>query len=251
MSSLLAPGRVHLVISQGGNETMSLRTYQPGDETAQVGIYNEAAAELPKFKPATLDEVRRRCHAKDFDPGTRFYAIEGGRPVAYATFQANGRISFPWCRKDHEAQAEPLLERVLAAMRSRGLTRAFAAYRADWPTACDFFLARGFAQAREMINYVCDLIEMPTPAARPGTAFSPLTREDLPVLLDAAPDLFRVGLDELDQALLRNPYFPPESLFTLRDRGDARVVAVGLVVANPAYANPKLIDAHMPCFRLG
>jgi len=230
---------------------MSIRTYQPGDETAQVGIYNEAAADLPKFKLATLDEVRRRCHARDFDPGTRFYAIEGGRPVAYVTFQANGRVSFPWCRKGHEAQAEPLLEHVLGAMRSRRLTRAFAAYRADWPTVRDFFLAHGFAQAREMLNFVCDLIELPTPAARPGTAFSPLTREDLPVLLNAAPELLRVSLEELDQALLRNPYFPPESLFTFRDRNDSTVVAVGLVVANPAYSNPKLIDASMPCFRLG
>src|SRR5262245_59966211 len=163
MSSFLAPRRVHLVISQRGNETMSIRTYQPGDETAQVGIYNEAAADLPKFKPATLDEVRRRCLAKDFDPGTRFYAVEGKRPVAYATFQANGRVSFPWCRKGHETQAEPLLERVLGAMRSRRLTRAFAAYRADWPTVRDFFLAHDFAQAREMLNFVCDLIELPTP----------------------------------------------------------------------------------------
>src|SRR5438876_94602 len=36
---------------------MSIRTYQPGYEIAQVGIYNEATAELPKFKPATLEDV--------------------------------------------------------------------------------------------------------------------------------------------------------------------------------------------------
>jgi hypothetical protein len=230
---------------------MSIRTYQPGDEIAQVGIYNEAAAEQPKFKPATLDEVRRRCHAKDFDAGTRFYAVEGSRPVAYATFQANGRVSFPWCRKGHERLAEPLLENVLQAMRGRGLARAFAAYRADWPAVRDFFLAHGFVQAREMINFVVDIIEMPTPAARTGTSFTPLTREDLPVLLNAAPDVLRVSVDELDRQLLRNPYFPPESLFAVRSRGDGKVLAASLIVANPAYANPKLLDAMMPCFRLG
>lgn len=230
---------------------MSIRTYQPGDETVQVGIYNEAAADQPKFKPATLDEVRRRCHARDFDAGTRFYALEGGRPVAYATFQANGRVSFPWCRKGHEHWAEPLLEHVLEAMRGRRLTRAFAAYRADWPAVRDFFLAHGFVQAREMVNFVVDLIEMPTPAARPGTSFTPLTREDLPVLLNAAPNVFRVGVDELDRELLRNPYFPAESLFALRGRGDNRVLAAGLIVANTSYANPKMLDAMMPCFRLG
>jgi hypothetical protein len=230
---------------------MSIRTYQPGDETAQVGIYNEAAARLPKFKLATLDEVRRRCHARDFEAGTRFYAVEDGRPVAYATFQANGRVSFPWCRKGHERWTEPLLERVLEAMRERGLTRAFAAYRADWPTVQDFFLAQGFVKAREMLNFVVDLIEMPTPGARPGTPFKPLTRDDLPVLLNAAPDLLRVSLDELDRELLRNPYFPPESAFTLRSRSDGKVIAAAVIVANTAYANPKMLDAMMPCFRLG
>src|SRR5262249_52976955 len=231
--------------------TMSIRTYQPGDETAQVGIYNEAAAHLTKFKPATIDEVRRRCHARDFDAGTRFYAVEAGRPVAYSTFQANGRVSFPWCRKGHERWAEPLMQHVLDAMRGRGMTRAHAAYRADWPAVRDFFLAHGFSQAREMLNFVVDLVEMPTPGARPNTSFSPLTRDDLPALLAAAPGLFRVSVDELDRALLQSPYFPPESLFTLRGRGEAQLVAAALVVANPAYANPKLLDAMMPCFRLG
>ena len=38
---------------------MTIRTFIPSDEVAQVGIYNEAAAELPKFKPSTIDEARR------------------------------------------------------------------------------------------------------------------------------------------------------------------------------------------------
>jgi len=28
---------------------MTIRTYQPGDDVAQVSIYNEASADLPKF----------------------------------------------------------------------------------------------------------------------------------------------------------------------------------------------------------
>src|SRR5713101_7577577 len=71
-----------LIPSQGGS-LVSIRCYEPGDENAQVAIYNEAAGPLPKFKPATLDEVRRRCRAADFDPSTRFYAVEGDRPVGY------------------------------------------------------------------------------------------------------------------------------------------------------------------------
>src|SRR5581483_2809788 len=118
---------------------MSIRTYQAGDEVAQLSIYNEAAGDLPRFKPATLDEVRRRLTGPDFDPSARFYALANGRPAAYATFQANGRVSFPWCRRGHEALAEPLFLHMLAAMRQRGHKKAFAAYRGDWPVVKEFF----------------------------------------------------------------------------------------------------------------
>src|SRR5207302_2749084 len=116
----------------GGVSAMMTRNFQAGDETAQVAIYNEATAQLPKFKPATLDEVRRRCRAPEFDPQTRFFAIDNEQPVGYAGFHANGRISYPWCRKGFESLAAALLETVLQAMRARGMKKAFAAYRGDW-----------------------------------------------------------------------------------------------------------------------
>jgi hypothetical protein len=230
---------------------MTIRTYQPGDETAQVSIYNEAAAALPKFKPATLDEVRRRCRAADFDPGTRFYALEQGRPVAYITFQANGRVSLPWCRPGHERWAAPLFERLLEAMRGRGLTRAFAAYRGDWPAARDFFLAHGFSQDREMLNYVIDLIEMPTPAAKVSTIITPLTPGDLDALAEMGAGVLRVNRQGLEREFFRNPYYEPTSLFALRQRDGGKPTAIGVLVANPAYAAPNALDAMMPCFRLG
>src|SRR5207302_1892542 len=159
--------RLHATFAPGAKgEVMTIRTFQTGDEVAQVSIYNEAAAALPKFKAATIDEVRRRLRDRDFDPLTRFYALAAGKSVGYATFQNNGRVSFPWCRKGHEALAVPLLDQVLAAMRQRGMRRAFAAYRGDWPVQREFFLKHGFTQTREMINYVLDIVEMPTPAAR-------------------------------------------------------------------------------------
>src|SRR5437660_2159713 len=89
---------------------MKIRTFIPGDDAAQVGVFNEAAAALPKFKPATLDEVRRRCHAPDFDPATRFYAEENGLVVGYATFQTTGRVSYPWTRAGHEKVIQPLFD---------------------------------------------------------------------------------------------------------------------------------------------
>ena len=231
---------------------MKIRTFMPGDDAAQVGIYNEAAAALPKFKAATLDEIRRRRHAADFDPTTRFYAEVNGLVVGYATFQVNGRVSYPWTRQGHEATAVPLFEAVLQAMKARGMTSAFAAYRADWTKQHDFFVQLGFPIAREFVNYVMDLAELPTPAARPSNAFSPLVPEDLPAILKMAPNLLRVQTaEQLEQHLFDSPYFSAKDAFVLRSKSDGAALAVGLVVANPGYANPKQIDAAMPCFRLG
>lgn len=231
---------------------MTIRTFQAGDEVAQVSIYNEAAGELPKFKPATIDEVRRRLRDRDFDPQTRFYAIANGKPVGYTTFNNSGRVSFPWCRKGHEAFAVPLLERVLGAMKQRGMSGAFAAYRADWQAQLAFLQSQGFAPKREMINYVLDLVEMPTPAARATNSFTPLTPDDLPALLEMGKGVLRChDKASLHKALFASAYFTADSLFCLRSRSDNKPVAVGILVVNQNYANPHQLDAFMPCFRLG
>jgi len=196
---------------------MTIRTFTTGDDATQVSIYNEAAADLPKFKPVTLDELRRRLRGPDFDPTTRFFAVEGGRPVGYAAFHRNGRVSFPWCRKGREEWADPLLEAVLQAMRARGLSTAFAAYRVDWPVQRDFFLAQGFTLAREMINFVMELVDMPTPSARPTVVIEPMTAADAPAVLSMAPKAFGVhDAADLERHLLHNPYFPPGSAQVLR-----------------------------------
>ena len=231
---------------------MLIRTFAPGDDVAQVGIYNEAAADLPKFKAATLDEIRRRNRPPEFDPTTRFVAVEGNRPVGYAGFHPSGRISFPWTRRGFEAAAEPLFDRVLSAVKERGLTKVFAAYRGDWTPQRDFFLARGFEARREVVNYVMDLAEMPTPAARASNSLGPLTPEDLPAVLALAPHLLRSrNANELGQHLLQNPYFPASSVFAFRPKAGDPPLAVGIMVDNAAYANPKQVDSAMPCFRAG
>jgi hypothetical protein len=231
---------------------VTTRTFRPGDDAAQVGIYNEAAGELPKFKPATLDEVRRRVRGADFDPGTRFFADEGGPALGYCTFQPNGRVSFPWCRKGHERHAEPLFEAVLDEMRRRGMKSAFAAYRADWPAVRDFFLAHGFRQAREMVNFVLDLTDMPTPGARAGNAVEPLRPEDVPEVFALGQGVTRCATPEaLAAHLLDNPFFEPDRVFVLRGRSGGPPVAASVLVTNDAYGDPTAVDANMPCFRLG
>jgi hypothetical protein len=93
---------------------------------------------------------------------------------------------------------------------------------------------------------------MPTPSARPGTTTGPLRREDLPAVLALAPGVLRTRTAaELEAHLFRNPYFPADASFAFRSRADGAPLAVGLLVVNPAYAEPTQTDAAMPCFRLG
>ena len=231
---------------------MNIRNYLIGDDAIQADIYNETAAELPKFKPATAAEVSRRSQTPDFDPNSRFYAVVGGQVVGYASFHPNGRLSYPWCRKGHEGVAEPLFQIVLQTMKERKLRTAFAAYRADWLPQKEFFLAHGFRLAREMINFVVDQVELPTRTGKVSNPLSPLLREDVPAIFQLAPKAFRLSsAAELEQHLFVNPHFPPASVYVLRSRANDVPLAAGLLIENAHYANPKQIDPAMPCFRLG
>jgi hypothetical protein len=231
---------------------MTIRSYRPGDEDAHAAIYNEAAAGMPKFKPASVHDVRRRCQARDFDPATRLYAEVNGQIVGYTTFQPNGRVGFPWCKKGHENQAEPLFAALEAAVKKRGLKRVFAAYRGDWPAVLEFFTGHGFRQSREMINFVLDLVDMPTPAARPELPSSELRHGDIPHVLELGRGVMNCSTAaDLERELFHNPYFGPDSLFVLRHSADGAPLALGSLIKNVSYADPKVIDSGMPCFRLG
>src|SRR5262249_54474152 len=152
-----------------GGPALTIRTFQPGDEAAQAAIYNEAAADLPKFKPATAQEVQRRTRARDLDPAMPFFALDGDRPDGDALLNPNSRVSCRWCLKGQEAHAGPLFRQVLDAMRQRGHRRAFAAYRADWQPVTDFLGANGFTVAHEMVNFVTEILDLPTVPARPSS----------------------------------------------------------------------------------
>ena len=231
---------------------MTIRPYQNGDESGQVAIYNAAAAALPKFKPATLHEVQRRIRTRDFDPATRFYAVANGKVVGYCTIQPNGRVSYPWCLPGHEAHADPLLQAALAGLAQRGVKRSFTAYRGDWPTINRFFLDRGFLQAREMVSFVMNFLDMPTPSVRPTNAISPLRPADVPAVLALGAGVLQItNSAALEQYLFANPYFPATALFALRGAAGGEPLAVGIFITEATYADPRVIDANMPCFRLG
>lgn len=230
---------------------MRIRQFQPGDESAQLAIYNTAAAGLAKFKPASLFEIQRRTKARDFDSASRCYVEANGQVVAYATFQGNGRVGYPWCLPGHESMAEPLFDHIIKTMRARGIRKAFAAYRQDWPAVNGFFVNHGFKHVRDMVSYIMAFENMPTPSVRLAGGISPLTADDIPKVLALAPTVFHnQSVESLTQALLHNPYLPADSYFVLRNREGA-AAAVGLFVINSTYADPRQIDAGMPCFRLG
>lgn len=230
---------------------MTIRPFQPGDETAQAAIFNAAAAGLPGFKPATPEDVRRRVQLPGFDPTTRFYIEEEGRIVAYAAYNANGRISYPWCLPGFEFHAEPLMLAVLDGVRAHGNRRAFAAYPEGWTAQAEFFAKHGFALAREMVNFVLGLKELPTLTPRPGNTITELRRDDVPDLFALAPGLWRVSTAvELNECLFDNPQLSADTYFAMR-RPDGSIAAAGTMIENAAYSSAEAADPLQPCFRLG
>lgn len=231
---------------------MTIRTFRPGDEDAQAAIFNAACGSLPGFKPAQADDVRKRTRARGFDPATRLYAQDSGKVVGYCAFHANGRVGMPWCLPGNEAHAEPLFAAAIAGLQERGVRRAYAAYHKDWSPPAQFFSAHDMPKVRDMVNFYQELTDMPTMASRPGSAITPFEPGDLPALHDMGADLWHGKTQkELWRDLLENPYFPPESLFVVRGRTDRTPLAVGILIENPAFADPKQLDASQPCFRLG
>lgn len=230
---------------------MNIRTFQPGDEATQAALFNVAAHTLPGFKPATADEVRKRTRGRGFDPATRFYAVEAGQTVGYCALEPEqGRISHPWCKKGFESVAEPLFDAAVQAARDRGLTKLFTAYRRDWEPVLGFFTARGFAVAREMINYWADPVDLPTLVNRSKLPINRLKPADIPALAAMGKGIIRLPEDKLESYFFANPYFPAEAVLVLRAADDTPK-AVGIGLESGTYAHVKKVDPLAPCFRLG
>lgn len=230
---------------------MPIRHYLPGDEEVQARIFNLAAGPLPKFKAANVDEIRRRYQTSDPDPTSKFYAVEGSDVVGYAVLNPNGRISYPWCLPEATSQREPLLESVLAELKRRSIREAWVAYRADWLPVLQFFKEHGFAEKRQMINYVAELDRLPQTPIPDGWHVEPLTADALPGLVALGAGILP---DDEPEPLRRffwdNPFFGPDSLLALKDP-KGRMVAAALLIGNGGFADPTKLDSNMPCFRLG
>jgi hypothetical protein len=231
---------------------VNIRTFQPGDEATQAGLYNVAAFPLPGFKPATAEEVRRRTRGRGFDPTARFYAEEGGQVVGYCVLEPEqGRISHPWCKKGFESAGPELFAAALKSARDRGLTRVFAAYRRDWEPVVRFLADHGLAHARDVVNFWADPVDLPTLVNRSRLPIDRLRRSDIPFLAEMGKGLIRLPADRLESYYFSNPYFPAEAFLVLRDRNTERPVAIGVGLESGTYAEVKKIDPLAPCFRLG
>jgi GNAT superfamily N-acetyltransferase len=235
-----------------GDPGMRIRPYQPGDEAAQVAIYNTAAAALPAFKPATVDEVERRYRNDAPDPLARYFAVVDGAVVGYAAFNPNGRISYPWCLPGAGDCRGPLLAAVMDAMRGRGLPEAWLAYRADWEPPLSFFQSEGFERRHDLVNYVAPVDRLTHAPVPDDRLIRPLERDDLRQFIELGRGIFTLDPATLDRFFWQNPFFPASSLFALAPTSNpSTVLGVGLLVDNAAYADPTKVDAAMPCFRLG
>ena len=233
---------------------MKIRSYQPGDELAQARIYNIAAGSLPGFKPAKPEEITRRLHAGDADPQSMFYATENSEVVGYAVFGPSGRVSFPWVLPGAETAQGPLLETVVAEMSRRGLTDAWATYRADWSPVLDFLRQHNFTQIRSMINFVAETSRLPALDRLPPTRLlSKLERSALPDLAALMPASFgMLDVPALGQFFWENPFYSfPDHLLALKDAESGEVRGISLMVLDDRFADPTKIDSSMPCFRLG
>jgi len=227
-----------------------VRTFQPGDEDAQVAIYNRVAASWPGFKPAKPEEIRRRTVARRFRADLRFIAEVDGQIVGYCNGSPDGRVSYPWCLPGHESYQSMLMDCVIMALQSESIPVAYAAYHQEWTQVRDFLTAHQFVETRQMVNYVLSLMETPTLTGLVSRAIRPIEPGDINGVHALGPDVWRCGVQQLESHLFRNAYFPPESIFVMQSRSSNEVIAVALVINEPSYADPTKIDPSMPCFRL-
>jgi hypothetical protein len=230
---------------------VNIRTFKPGDEVVQATLFNVTAYSLPGFKPATAEDVKKRTRGRGFDATSRFYAEEGGQVVGYCTLEPEqGRVSYPWCKKGFESAAGPLFDAALQSAKDRGLTKVFAAYRRDWQPVLQFLADKGFAVARDVINYWADPVDLPTMVNRSKLPINRLRRADIPALAAMGKGLIRLPEDRLENYYFANPYFPAEAFLVLRSPDEAPM-AVGIGLESSTYSDVKKVDPLAPCFRLG
>jgi hypothetical protein len=227
----------------------------PGDELSQVEIYNAVAQSFPGYKSATRDEVVRRYSSTQFDPTTKLYAQDAGRIIAYVTFWSTGRISTPWSANDDADIRSQLMDAALESMRQRGLTRVWAAYRADWTKVHIWLTELGFRSSHDVVNFIAPREYLPDETLPDKMRLEVMTRSDTIQVYELNPKAF--GVESAEELALAwwdgsdSPYYKDDSRIVLRDLETGDILASGIVILNSDFADPSQVDAAMPCSRLG
>lgn len=229
---------------------MKLREYQPGDEEAQVSIFNELAKDWPGFRPLNADDIRRTIRKRGFSPSSRLSVEVDGVIVAYITTREDGRVTAPWCRPGHEAAAAVLVRAALEQLRRTNLSRAYFVTRRDWPQTMTLMESLGFVKVRDMLNYTMALTDTPTLTIRSRSEFASLTPQDIPTVRAMAPTLFTVDDETLRKHLLDNPQLSREAVYAVRSRSTGVLRGVALIVTDPNLTQAK-VDANSPVFHFG
>jgi hypothetical protein len=228
---------------------MIIRTCQPGDIDHEAAVYNAAAVRLPGFRPVSADDIRRGANGR-FGPGTRFYAEDAGKVVAYTTFEPTGRVHYPWCLPGYERMAHMLLVAVLRDLAGRQVTRASVTCRPDWPDQVEFFEDFGFEKVRDVVTFAQSIGDLPTMFQRPGLNVTLVQPDDVPAIEAMVPGLLRIKGKPLADYLLQNPSFPADAVYVLRKK-DGTPQGVGILIDNEACPGVEAIDATAPNYWFG
>ena len=228
---------------------MIIRTCQPGDADHEAAVYNAAASRLPGFRPVSADDVRRGIHGR-FEPGTRYFAEDGGKVVGYVTFEATGRVHHPFCLPGYEKLAHMLFVSALRDLAGRQVPRACAACRADWADQVEFFEDHGFEKVRDVLTYSQSIGDLPTMFQRPGLNVTLVKPEDVPAIEALGAGLVRLRGKPLADHLLNNPSFPADAVYVLRKK-DGSPHGVGVLIDNEAYAGVESLDPRAPAYWFG
>jgi hypothetical protein len=232
-----------------GGAGMIIRTCQPGDADHEAAVYNAAAARLPGFRPVSADDVRRGANGR-FEPGTRYYAEDGGKVVGYATFEPTGRVHYPWCLPGHERLAHMLFVTVLRDLAGRQVPRACASCRADWADQVEFFEDHGFDKVRDVVTFAQSIGDLPTMFQRPGLNVTLARPDDVPAIEVLGAGLLRLREKSLADYLLNNPSFPADAVYVLRKK-DGTPQGVGVLIDNDSYPGVDTLDARAPAYWFG
>ncbi len=235
-----------------GSEAMetTIRSFTTGDDAARVGIFNEAAAGLPKFKPATLDEIRRRTHGRDFDPADAVLR-RGQRAAAGIRYVSDQRARFASPGAARAANASPNRcssassgdEDSWSQAHLRRLSR-----RLDGQTTSSWPMASATRTTWSTSYWTWPTCRRLRPATAPGISAAD-ARMTYPPWLPLCRTRWALPIwRPWNATSCTTRTFHPMPPSSLRGKTEGQLAAAGILIVNPAYADPTQVDCGHAVF---